>query len=199
MHLIQKKQINIILDILLIIPVYWIIYAIPHFPNRVPLPSPFPDNTALSTTIIGISISYMISSILLRKTDPFYRLLLPPTLLLTAIIFYEFFHYSFYHMNRLLLSKPFIFYDQNYHMRLFMASIIGNLLIFVQNFMHKQTYKFSLLSSPNFGLLAIFLITTIILKLIGFYSTIKDNPINAIHKLSFMLIYACNATMRDQI
>jgi len=83
-----------LLDIILLVPMYWVLYALPYSftipTTRIPLPFPLPNNTAQATTIIIVSLTYIFSSLQLRSSVPLlYRFSLPVLFIEVGIVTYE--------------------------------------------------------------------------------------------------------------
>lgn len=178
---------NRIIDLSLIIPTYWILYALPHSltipTTRIPLPFPLPNNTAQATTILLVSITYIVCSLRLRQLPPLYRFALPGILVILSITSYELIYSILYRVTHSLPHDS--WHTQQYFL------IVCELLFLIALKLLLRNINISTIT-PNistFIFILIFSLLTIYQWQRGFYINIPDDIIAIIHKVLPFSIY----------
>lgn len=194
--IVSDAVLNRIIDLTLLVPVYWVFYALPHSftipTTRILLPFPLPDNTAQATTVLLISITYIFCSLRLRRLPPLYRLSLPINLILLSITSYEFIHTILY---KLFHNLPHGIWDIQ---QLFLLS--SELLFLFALKLFLQNYNISTIS-PNtitFTLVSSFFILTLYQWQRGFYIYISDDLTAILHKTLAFFTYSSLLIRRSQ-
>lgn len=174
------------IDLTLLVPVYWILYALPHSftipTTRIPLPFPLPDNTAQATTILLVSLTYISCSLLLRPVPPLYRFTIPITLTLLSITSYELIHSTLYRLSH---SLP---HDTWHTQQFFLTSASLLLLLALKLFLHHHDISTITPNTLTLLLISTFSLLTLYQWQRGFYITTPDDLTTILHKTLPFLI-----------
>ncbi len=179
---------NHIIDLSLLIPVYWILYALPHSftipTTRISLPFPFFDNTAQATSIVMSAAIYIGVSLIVRYTPLLYRIALPVLMLETAITSYECVHTTLYDIYH---NEIYGFWYPRLSL-IFLAELLMFVLLHILT--KDQLPNLLTINRYTFLCVSIFTILTAYQLYRGFYSHGgMDDHITVLHQLTLYLTY----------
>ncbi len=184
----QVKILNTLLDLSLLVPAYWILYALPYSftipTTRIPLPFPLFNNTAQATTILMTASIYIGVSLILRQAPPLYRIALPVLMLETAITSYE-----CVHITLVLLFHNIVYgfwYPRLFF--IFIAELLMFLLLYILG--KDRLPNFLTINKYTVLVISIFFVLTVYQLCRGFYSHGgMDDLVTVFHQLALYLTY----------
>lgn len=186
--LISHKLSNNLLDLSLLVPAYWVIYALPHcFSSpftRIPLPPPFFTSTGLAPSIVSLALIYITSSILTRGIPTFFRMCIPLLVMELGFVSYELPHSSIYR-----LFHP-TYGHQLWRINLALMLFIELCLLYLFH-IYLERRDIKLVNINRFTLIAAlsYIILTLYQVQRGFYITILNDHITLLQQTALFWMY----------